>query len=130
MVYARKMQVPSDRMDAAQIVFHLSVLSMMINVTQVPYNASIISHERMDVYAYVEMANVGLKLLIVYLLQIGNFDKLVLYAVLVFLVSAFIALFYRVYCVRNFQSVMCIGCGGRTYSRKCLLSQVGTFMAT
>lgn len=98
-----KMQVPSDRMDAAQIVFHLSVLSMMINVTQVPYNASIISHERMDVYAYVEMANVGLKLLIVYLLQIGNFDKLVLYAVLVFLVSAFIALFYRVYCVRNFS---------------------------
>ena len=98
-----KMQVPPGRMDAAQIVFHLSVLSMMINVTQVPYNASIISHERMDVYAYVEMANVVLRLLIVYLLQIGHFDKLILYAVLVFVVSASIALFYRVYCVRNFS---------------------------
>lgn len=97
-----KMQVPLDRMNAAQIVFHLSVLSMMVNVTQVPYNASIISHERMDVYAYVEMANVVLKLLIVYILQIGNFDKLVLYAILVFVVSLAIAMFYRIYCVRNF----------------------------
>ena len=97
-----KMQVPPDRMSAAQTVFHLSVLSMMVNVTQVPYNASIISHERMDVYAYVEMANVVLKLLIVYILQIGNFDKLVLYAILVFVVSVAIAMFYRVYCARNF----------------------------
>lgn len=98
-----KMQVLPDRMEAAQIVFHLSVLSMMINVTQVPYNASIISHERMDVYAYVEIVNVVLKLLIVFLLQIGHFDKLILYAVLVFLVSVLIAMFYRVYCIRNFS---------------------------
>lgn len=97
-----KMQVPPERMYAAQIVFHLSVLSMMINVTQVAYNASIISHERMDVYAYVEMANVVLRLLIVYLLQIGNFDKLILYAVLVFIVGLSTATFYRVYCARNF----------------------------
>lgn len=98
-----KMQVPHDRIDAAQIVFHLSVLSMMINVTQVPYNASIISHERMDVYAYVEMANIVLKLLIVFLLKISHFDKLILYAVLVFLVSASVAMFYRVYCINNFS---------------------------
>ena len=98
-----KMQVQPERMNAAQTVFHLSALSMMINVTQVPYNASIISHERIDVYAYVEMANVVLKLLIVYLLQVGNFDKLILYAILSFVVSASIALFYRVYCVRNFD---------------------------
>lgn len=98
-----KMQVPPVRMDAAQTVFHLSVLSMMVNVTQVPYNASIISHERMDVYAYVEMANVVLRLLIVYILQIGDYDKLILYAVLVFIVSLSTAMFYRIYCVRNFE---------------------------
>ena len=65
-----KMQVAENRMFAAQIVFHLSVVSMMINVTQVPYNASIISHEKMDVYAYVEIVNVLLKLGVVYLLQL------------------------------------------------------------
>lgn len=97
-----KMQVPEDRMLAAQVVFHLSVLSMMVNVTQVPYNSSLISHERMDVYAYVEMANVVLKLIIVYILQLGDCDKLILYAVLVFAVTTSIAIFYRLYCMRNF----------------------------
>lgn len=98
-----KMQIPEDRLYAAQVVFHLSVLSMMINVTQVPYNASIISHERMDVYAYVEIVNVMLRLFIVYLLQIANADKLITYAILVFLVTASIAIFYRIYCVKHFE---------------------------
>lgn len=98
-----KMQVPSDRMDAAQVVFHLSVLSMMINVTQVPYNASIISHERMDVYAYVEIVNVLLKLLVVYLLQLSSYDKLITYVWLVFIVTASVAMFYRLYCVKHFN---------------------------
>ena len=40
-------------------------------------------HEKMDIYAYVEILNVSLKLLIVYLLQIGDFDKLILYAILI-----------------------------------------------
>lgn len=98
-----KMQVPADRMEAAQVVFHLSVLSMMINVTQVPFNACIISHERMDVYAYVEIANVLLKLLIVYLLQLSSYDKLITYALLVFAVTVSVAMFYRVYCTKHFK---------------------------
>lgn len=98
-----KMQVPECRMDAAQVVFHLSVLSMMINVTQVPYNASIISHERMDIYAYVEIIKVLLKLLIVYLLQLSSYDKLITYAWLVFVVTASVAIFYRIYCTKHFE---------------------------
>lgn len=98
-----KMQIPECRMDAAQIVFHLSVLSMMISITQVPYNASIISHERMDVYAYVEIANIVLKLAIVYLIQICVFDKLITYAILIFVVSISIAMFYRIYCMKHFK---------------------------
>ena len=69
-------------MYAAHWVYQLSILAMAVGVAQVPYNASIIAHEKMDVYAYVEILNVTLKLLIVYLLVIGNFDKLVLYALL------------------------------------------------
>lgn len=98
-----KMQVAENRMFAAQIVFHLSVVSMMINVTQVPYNASIISHEKMDVYAYVEIVNVLLKLGVVYLLQLGNYDKLILYAVLIFIVTFSVAMFYRIYCMTHFE---------------------------
>ncbi len=98
-----KMLIPESRMDAAQIVFHLSVLSMIISVTQVPYNASIISHEKMDIYAYIEIVNVVLKLAIVYMLQICKSDKLITYAILTLVVSISIAMFYRIYCMKHFN---------------------------
>ena len=57
----------------------------------------------MDVYAYVELLNVFLKLGIVFLLKIGNFDKLTLYAVLTLVVSIIVAVTYRIYCLKKFQ---------------------------
>ena len=98
-----KLVIPEGRMPAAQWVYQLSIASAMLWITQAPYNATIIAHERMDVYAYVEILNVTLKLAIVYLLSIGNFDKLILYAVLVFLVSVLIRMIYRIYCIRHYQ---------------------------
>lgn len=100
---AYKLNIPEGRMGAAHVVYQTSVLSMMVGVTQVPYNASIIAHEKMDVYAYVEMLNILLKLVIVYVLLIGNLDKLILYAFLILGVSVFIAVIYRVYCIRKFK---------------------------
>lgn len=99
-----KLVIPDDRVNAARIVYQFSILAMAVQVTQVPYNALIISYEKMDVYAYVELLNVFLKLGIVYLLMIGNFDKLIWYAVLVFVVNAIVAFTYRLYCIRNFDT--------------------------
>ena len=98
-----KMQISPDRVFAAKAVFHLSVLSTMIGVTQVPYNASIIAHEHMDVYAYVEMGNVILRLLIIFLLQLLSGDKLILFGLLNFAVSIIIASVYRYYGIKNFE---------------------------
>lgn len=97
-----KLVIPDDRMLAAQFVYQFSIISMFFNVTQVPYNAVIIAHEKMDVYAYVELLNVFLKLGIVYLLLIGSFDKLILYAGLSLGISVLVALVYRVYCLKHF----------------------------
>ena len=98
-----KLVIPEGRMAAAHWVYQLSILSSMLTITQVPYNSSIIAHEKMDVYAYVEILNVSLKLLIVYLLLIGNFDKLILYSILTFAVSVIIMMVYRIYCLRKFE---------------------------
>ena len=92
-----KLVISEDRMIAAMWVYQCSILSMIVCVTQVPYNAVIISHEKMNVYAYVELLNVFLKLLVVYFLLIGKADRLILYAVLQLCVSIFIALIYRIY---------------------------------
>ena len=98
-----KLVIPEGRMGAAHWVFQFSILSMAVSVTQVPYNACIIAHEKMDVYAYIELLHVFMKLGIVYLLTIGHFDKLILYAGLVLAVHVIIAMIYRVYCIRHYE---------------------------
>ena len=98
-----KLVIPVDRMLAAHVVYQFSIISMFFTVTQTPYNAIIIAHEKMDVYAYVELLNVFLKLGIVYILLIGNWDKLILYASLTLIVSIMIALIYRVYCLKHYE---------------------------
>ena len=97
-----KMVIPEGREMAAHIVYQLSILSTIISITQVPYNATLIAHEKMDIYAYVEMVNVFLRLLILYILVIVDFDKLILYGILTMAISTGIALFYRFYCVRHY----------------------------
>ncbi len=98
-----KLVIPHERMHAARVVYQISIISTMIGVTQVPYNACIISHEKMDVYAYIGILNTCLRLVIVYLLVIFEFDKLILLSVLSLLVSLTIMGIYRVYCINHYE---------------------------
>lgn len=98
-----KLNIPANRMTAANILFQLSIFTACIQITQVPYTALIISHEKMGVYAYMEIANVTLKLAIVYLLIMLPGDKLVIYGILTAAVSFIIAMAYRFYCLRKFS---------------------------
>lgn len=95
--------IPSERLEAAIWVYHFSVLSFMVSIIQVPYNATIIAHERMNVYAYVSIIEVILKLLIVFMLTWITYDKLKLYGILYFVVVFVIAAIYRIYTRRNFE---------------------------
>lgn len=97
-----KLVIPEERMGAALWTYQFSILTAMVTLTQVPYNALIIAHERMNVYAYVSILDAILKLVIVYILILGNFDKMKLYATLLFLVSLIIAYTYRFYCKKYF----------------------------
>lgn len=98
-----KLVIPEGRMTAAYWVYQCSIISAAVSVTQTPYTAVIMSREKMDIYAYLELLNVSLKLGIVYLLVIGNFDKLILYAILTLAVSVFMAMLNRIYCIRKFE---------------------------
>jgi O-antigen/teichoic acid export membrane protein len=98
-----QLTIPSERMAAANWVYQFSVLSAMVGIWSVPYNASIIAHERMNVYAYVSILEVILRLLIVFLLQWFGFDKLKFYAVLVFSVSLTIRFIYGRYSKLHFS---------------------------
>ncbi len=96
------LNIPAERVDAAHWVLQCTIITMFLHITQVPYNAMIIAHERMGVYAYVSILEVVLKLAIVYMLLVFGFDHLKLYGVLVMLVSILIMLIYCVYCMKIF----------------------------
>lgn len=98
-----KLVIPHESMEAANWVLQFSILSCAISVTQVPYTAMIIAEERMNVYAYVEILNVCLKLLIVWLLWIMPLNKLFLYSLLLLSVTVIITIIYRAYCVNKFS---------------------------
>ena len=98
-----QLTIPAGRMGAAQWVYQFSILAMMIYMVSVPYNAMIIAHERMNVFAWVSIAEVGLKLFIVFMLQWFGFDKLKFYAILTFCVSLIIRFIYGFYCSRHFK---------------------------
>ena len=97
------LNIEPNRMEAAHFVFQLSLLSSIIGVIQIPYHAVIVAHERMSVYAFISIIDVVAKLLIVYLLLVIDVDKLKLFSVLYFIVGGLTALFYYLYCKRNFK---------------------------
>ena len=97
------MNIPAERMDAANWVLQCSIFITLFTIVQVPYNAIIISKEQMGIYAYISILEVVLKLLVVYMLAIGNFDKLKLYSVLIMVVTIGIVMIYRFYCTRKYK---------------------------
>ena len=101
--FYEKMIIPEERLNAAFWVYQISIFSTLISLIQVPYNATIIAHENMKVYAYVGIVEVILKLVVVFLLVISPFDKLIFYASLLFIINIGIILFYRIYCIKRYQ---------------------------
>lgn len=98
-----QLTVPEGRMGAVLWVYQCAILSTIVLVMSVPYNAAIIAHEKMGAFAYISVAEVTLKLLIVYMLTIGSFDKLKLYAVLMLSVQVLVRIIYGWYSGRHFK---------------------------
>lgn len=98
-----KMNFPEGRMTAVNILYQFTIISMLVSFTQVPYTAMIMAYEKMNIYAYIEIVNVMLKLIVVYLLLLIDNDRLVFYAAMMLAISIVSALLYRYYCLRKFK---------------------------
>lgn len=97
-----QLQIPAERETAAFWVYQFSIFSSMLAVISSPYNAAIIAHEKMSAFAYISIADAFLKLLIVYLLVVIPYDKLIIYAILLFTIQCFDRLIYGLYCRKHF----------------------------
>lgn len=98
-----RMKIPPDRLVAANWVLQFSILTFCTNVLQVPFNATLVAHEKMDIYAYISVVEAFLKLAIVFMLTLLPFDKLIVYSILVFVVQCIVRGMYQAYCYRNFS---------------------------
>lgn len=98
-----QLNIPVDRHDASLWVYQFSILTFIVNLLRIPYNATIIAYERMDFYAYISLIEVVLKLVVVYLLYVTSYDKLIVYALLYTLIPILMNVVYKVYCNNNFD---------------------------
>ncbi len=100
---ANKMVIPPDRLYAAKWVLQFSLITLIINLISIPYNATIIAHERMSAFAYISILEAFGKLAIAYFITIAPIDKLIFYAILMSLVALIIRFTYSAYCRRHFE---------------------------
>ena len=98
-----KMNIPPERTIAANWVLHFSLLTFVVNLISVPYNACIIAHEHMNAYAYISIIDAILKLAVAYMLIVSPFDKLSTYTLLLLLAACAVRILYGVYCKKHFE---------------------------
>lgn len=115
-----RLVIPAERMDAAYWVFFCSVITVVLNITQVPYMASIIAHEDMGVYAYMSIFDAVAKLGVAYALVVTDYDRLKVYAVLLAAVQLCDMAFYRLYCVRKYRECRFHPCFDRSLAKSIL----------
>ena len=98
-----KLIIPDGLKIPALWTFYISTFTAFISITQVPYTSMIIANERMSIYAYIGIVEAGCKLGIAYAISIAPIEKLIWYALLTASVQLFIALSYRIFCIRNYS---------------------------
>lgn len=117
-----KLNIPYDRMVAANWVYQCSIISLLVSIVSVPYDSCIVAHEHMKVYGYFGIIEVSLRLLMAFLLMAIGGDKLIIYSILMLGVALLMRLLSQFYCRKHFEE-----CSYRNMSDKKLLRDMFSF---
>lgn len=96
-------KITLDKIDVATQVFHLSVISLFFLVVTIPFEAMLMAKEKFGIYALISVIDVILKLILAYILIFITHDKLLYYAIGIFLIVFLIRLAYVLYVSLNFN---------------------------
>ncbi len=100
-----KIQIPSERFNAAYFAFHISILTLLFDLIKTPFEALIIAYEKMSFYAYISFADVILKLFNAILLLYISYDKLKVFSVNILIISIIILGITALYCKQSFNNI-------------------------
>lgn len=98
-----KLVIPIERMTSAFWVFQFTIFSLVLTVLSVVYDSLIIAHEHMKIYSYVGIVEGIFKLIIAFLIGITVWNKLIVYALMLFLLSLGLRIFYSHYCHKHYK---------------------------
>jgi O-antigen/teichoic acid export membrane protein len=119
---SNKLVVPEERMGAALWVYQFSIISFLFAVLTIPYMAMIIAYEDMNIYAYISIVEVLLKLGMVFILRFISLDKLVLYGVLMLAIAIVNTVVYRLICKKKYRE-----CTFSFYWNKDLFKEIASY---
>lgn len=117
-----QMTIPDTRIQAARWVYQFSILTFVINLLSIPYNATIIAYEKMAAFAYISIVEAAGHLAVAFLIALSPCDKLVFYALLMCAVAVIVRILYATYCRRHFNE-----CRFRPTYDKSILKQMFSF---
>lgn len=117
-----KMNISPERIGAANWVLFFSMISFVVSLISVPYNAVIIAHEKMSAFAYVSIVEVSLKLAVAFLITAFSHNRLIIYAAMILGVTIIIRMIYGWYCNRHFEE-----CKVRPRYEKSLFKEMSRF---
>lgn len=116
------LNLPEGRYFAANIVYQFSIITAVINILYSPFNTTLLAYERMNIYAYLTIFDAINRLLIIFLIQHLEGDKLIIYGILTFVASIIIASFNYGYCFKHFAI-----CHPKLYKDVALLKEIFKF---
>lgn len=114
--------IPPDRLVAAQWVFQFTIINFILATINIPQTASIVSYEKMNIYAYFTFIDVFFKLLVVYSLYVTPFDKLITIGFLTTLMSLVTNGVTYLYCVKKLN-----GCRYKLYWNYLLFKKIFSY---
>ena len=100
--FLHKLNIPSERIFAAQIVFQISILSLVLNIISVPYTALLRAREEFSNIAVADVLQSVGRLVVVYLLLQISYDHLISLGLLNFCVTI-LYFIYMVFVARRYK---------------------------
>ncbi len=105
-VVLRLLNIQQEAIHSAKVIYLIALLSIFISIVQTPFNALVLAHEKMSFYAYMTIFDSISKLLVSFLIVVINYDKVVVYSVLLFITTLLVFFIYITYCYANFKKDM------------------------
>ena len=97
------LNIPADRVFAAQVVYGSLIISTMFTVMTVPYDAAMNAHENMKYYAIVGILESLLKLTVAFACVYTAKDKLIVYGSLMACIPLVTLTIMRIYCHKHYE---------------------------